>query len=297
MANITVLKNTPYPIYLQNDFVDTGWSIQNGIAYHGSCNAGIIRNISIPIEAGESYYIEYEIVDYSSGSVNVIVGATNGESRTENGIFKETIIATDNSNIKFYSNGQLAIKSLKISNGNTGGITVAFSEKDNRWVTYLSYIPDFMTKFIDDYYTWYNGTLWKHNSNEIRNNFYGTQYNSKITFYANINPTEVKTFYSMRQKSNKVWNMPEAITLPLYGKESGQKTRLSKSRFQNLNGDWFAAFLKDMNDPRFSTELDALFKGADIQGNVLEITIENDDTVEVRLLSIDVEAARQNYTY
>ena len=46
----------------------------------------------------------------------------------------------------------------------------------------------------NNYYTFFDGHIWKHHINETRNNFYGTQNTSDVTFLFNENPQDVKSF-------------------------------------------------------------------------------------------------------
>lgn len=297
MGSITVLKNTPAQIYLAEDSTDNGWTVSEGYAVHGACNSGLIKNLVFPTVAGEEYTLSYEVSNYTSGSVYMVIGGVNGTARTSNGVYTETLTATDDTGIQFYSDGNLRIGLIRISQGVSPATTILFSENNNKFVSYMSAYPEYMTKFINGFFMFSNGQLWENNVNDTRNNFFGEQFTSKITFYCNLSPTEVKQFFSIREKSNKVWSVTDAYIDPTEGKSQGQRTRLKKGRFKSLQGDWFADFLKNLEDPRFSTELEALMKGADMQGNVMEVTIENTDTVEVRLLSVDISIAPHNYTY
>lgn len=301
MASYTLIANTSILIDLPFDFSNNGWSISGNKATHGGCNPGYITLIDSGLEPNTTYVISYEVSGYSSGIVKVIAGGTEGADVNENGVVAETITTGSDGILQFYSDGVLTIEYLNYYTEEEAekdnSITLAFNENANKFVTYFSYKPELMIKFIDGFYSAKNGSLWDHNTKATRNNFYGEQYTSQIVFYVNINPTAIKNFMSMRQKSNKRWSVTEAEILPYYGKPEGQRSRLKKGRFRSLQGDWFADFLKDMNDPRFSDELEALFKGADLQGSVLKITIENTEISEVRLLSIDVHCNTQNYTY
>lgn len=302
MTYITT-KNTSLIIDPELASIDQGWTISGDTARHASCFPGIITAESIEIEAGKSWIVEYEVSEYTSGGVYPIVAGINGTNRTALGSYKEQFDVPANStdtSFKFYSDGELGINFTAIYpvlEDTTNGITLGFNADENKWTTYYSFIPEWMLKFTTSFFAFKNGRLWRQNVNETRNNFFGVQYTSRITFYVNINATEVKNFISLREKSNKVWSVIEALILPYYGKPNGQKSRIKKGRFKNLQGDWFADFLKDMNDPRFFSQTEALFKGADLQGNVLKITLENDEISEVRLLSIDFNCNSQNYTY
>lgn len=301
MGSIGTTRNQAVVVDLPSDFTDNGWIIADGVAVHSGCNSGDIILANDILEPNTEYTVEYEVLDYSSGLVRSVVGGINGAARTANGVYVESLTTDEDGSFKFYSDGNLSIKYLSINptieDTTDNSITLAFNEKADKWVTYYSYKPELMCKFGNTFITFKEGGMWEHNVNPIRNNFYGEQFTSQITFYCNVSPQEIKTFSSMRQKSNKVWTVPEISILPREGKADGQRSRLKEGRFRSLQGDWFADFLRDLSDPRFTTELEALTKGAPLQGNIMKITIENSSTEEVRLLSVDVLFSKQNYTY
>ena len=299
----TTLENTAITLDPFQLATSQGWFISDGIAFHQGCFPGYITLKNIEVVAGETYMLTFRDKYYTSGGVYPIVGGINGTNRTALGEYTEEFIvpedATDLS-IKFYSDGELGISYMNIYtllDDPNNYKTLGFNAKNNRWTSYYTYSPEMMLKFVNDLFTFKQGRLWKHNKNETRNNFYGVQGTSKIKIIINSNPTEVKNFYTMRLKSNKAWSVIEITTPPRDGKSEGQLSRLKKGNFRSLQGDWFAKFLRDMNDPRFDTELEALMKGALLQGNYLELTLENTDTVSVKMLSADVEFTKQEFTY
>lgn len=300
MGAYTVISGQQLTVYLDSDVNDNGWKVHSGYAQHSACNQGFIKFLSFTPTIGKTYRVSYDVFDRTSGGVYLRFGGSNGSLVAQNGTFTQEFGATS-TEVLFWSDGNLKITNLVIAEMSTQegekGFTLSFNVDKMIWSGYKSFVPENMTKFIDGFIGFKNGELWRHNQSEVRNNFYGEQFKSVIEFYVNINPSQVKSFYSMRVKSNLPWSVPEIIVFPRNGKSKGQKSRIKKGNFNSLQGDWFADFLKDINDPRFANELDALFKGADLQGCVAKIRIENDDTVEVRLLSIDVEVSNQNYTY
>lgn len=298
MASYTILKNESITIDLPSDIADQGWVVSGGTASHSGCNSGYIERM-FDLSEAEEWTFRYTIPSITSGVIIMLVDGQTGETRTTPGTYEETFEVTGPVLVRFFSDGVNQIEFLKVFKAVTepNSVTVAFSEDANRWVGYYSYKPEFMVKFINDFFVFRNGELWEQNVNPLRNNFFGVQYTSKIEFYCNLNPTQVKIFHSMREKSNKAWSAPELLIYPYYGKPEGQLSRLKKGRFRSLQGDWFSDFLRDMNDPRYLTEEEALFKGAELQGSLMKVTIENSDTVEVRLLSVDILVSPSDYTY
>lgn len=283
--------------------LDTGWTISGEYAIHTSCNAGYVKSrTSLNMEVGETYIIKYLVEGYTSGLVRVECGSSVGVNRMANGEFTDTLVCEDEAILKFYSNGGLKIKELNIARegfSQVAGTTISFNTASKKWGCQYSFLPELMARFGNEFFTFKNGELWLQNSNPVCNNFYDVQYVSKVKLYANLNPTTKKLYYNMRVKSNKVWFCPtidDIIIYPYEGKPNGMKSRLKRNKFVPLYGDWFAEFLRNAIDPRFVVTADALLGGDELRGEVMEITLTNDDTVDVTLFEIDIQTAPMNYT-
>lgn len=298
MASYEILKNQPLVVNLPNDYADQGWIVSDNKGYHSGCNSGYIEKY-FDLSSANEWTFKYNVLEYTSGTINIVVNGVSGTVNNSVGEKQDTFTVTGNNVlVRFFSTGTNALEVLQVyaEARYVGGTTLAFNEDADKWVSYFSYVPEFMHKFINSFFTFRNGQMWEHNINETRNNFYGEQFSSKITFYCNVSPTAIKNYHSLREKSNKVWSVTD-IEIPAYfGKPNGQKSRLKKGRFKNHMGDFYADFLKDQNDPRFTTQLDALMKGADLQGGIMKLTIENNDVVEVRLLSLELILSLQENT-
>ena len=298
------LKNTPIQIDLSQLAVNNGWTISNGTAYHDSCFAGYIKLKNIPVVPLQQYILEYEVTEYTTGSVNSIVGGVNGQVKSSLGEVTDIITVPDDPDnllVQFYSNGTLGIKYMKIYpvllNPNNGKI-LGFNVQENKWTTYYSGERENMLKFVNDFFAFQNGRLWKMNTNILRNHFFGTQYTSKLTVIVNASATEIKNYFSIRMKTNKPWSVPEITIPPSEGKSDGMSSQIKEGNFQILNnGDFFADILRDQTDPRFLTQIDALFNGALLQGSYAIFTFECKATSEVKLLSIDFAVSGQEDTY
>lgn len=307
MGQITMIKNQPMSVDPSVDFTDSGWVISGGYAQHFPCNPGYLiykgSFTQLGLIAGNQYDISYVLDRYVSGQVYPVLGATNGTSRTANGTWTDTIIWDGTNNLQLYSDGSLRISGLTIANhlqNPDNGQTISWSEKYKKWNGNLSAEPEFMLRFNNKFFMFKNGQLWQNNSNPVYNNFFGVQYPSVITFYVNIDNQIVKNYYNIRQIASEAWgsaNQGDITILPHKGKPNGQQSRLKVGNYKNIQGDYFADFLRDMSDPRFSTVLDALFNGAELQGKIMEITLENTSTGLVRLVSVDISTDPQGYTY
>ena len=139
--------------------------------------------------------------------------------------------------------------------------TITYSTVSEGWNSFWSYQPDWMVELNNVFYTFKNGNMWKHNVNPIRNNFYGTQYSSKIKTIFNNSPLENKMFKSLSINSNEPWsvdidtNLESSITPSTY--------------FVEKEGFWFSYIRRQDN----TVEVKALSTQG--VGAVLSVTAPN----------------------
>lgn len=83
--------------------------------------------------------------------------------------------------------------------------TISYSTSGKGWNSRHSFVPDCMIGLNSSLYTWKDGSLYLHHSNELRNNYYGVSYPSTITSVFNNNPYENKVFKTIALDGNKPW--------------------------------------------------------------------------------------------
>jgi hypothetical protein len=83
------------------------------------------------------------------------------------------------------------------------------------------------------FYTFNKGNLYQHNVNELRNNYYGEQYNSQITSVFNQNPLENKIFKTLNLESNDAWEAYLETDIQTNG-------FMEDGWFEKKEGAWFA---------------------------------------------------------
>jgi hypothetical protein len=110
--------------------------------------------------------------------------------------------------------------------------TLTFSESANGWPSFYSYMPEFILGMNQYLYTFKNGNLYRHNTNETRNRFYGEDYDSTITGVFNQEPTAVKVFKTIELESDDSWDCEISTDL-----SSGF---INSSYFEKKEGAWFA---------------------------------------------------------
>ncbi|TSE11273.1 hypothetical protein [Aquimarina algiphila] len=95
---------------------------------------------------------------------------------------------------------------LVITDGNEY-MTIGFSEAQKGWTSFYSFVPELMISMNNHLYSFKNGDLYIHNSESVpRNNFYGTQYTSKVSLIFNEAAADDKIFKTLVTQSNSPWS-------------------------------------------------------------------------------------------
>jgi hypothetical protein len=121
--------------------------------------------------------------------------------------------------------------------------TVAWSETNNRWVTFYSFMPEYTQHINTKMITFKDGGLYLHRENAVYNNFYTQQFPSKITPVCNIEPSKVKILENVETESDDVW-----VATSISNRE-GQETENIEDDYLHLEGHWSANVLRDKNTP------------------------------------------------
>tara|TARA_R110001606_G_scaffold317218_3_gene463999 strand:+ start:565 stop:2364 length:1800 start_codon:yes stop_codon:yes gene_type:complete len=111
--------------------------------------------------------------------------------------------------------------------------TVSYSENSKGWPSFYSYIPEYMIGMNNFFYTFNGGNLFQHNTNPLRNNYYGQQFHSQITSVFNQNPLENKIFKTLNLESNDAWQSYLETDIQINGFMQG-------GWFEKKEGAWFA---------------------------------------------------------
>lgn len=127
--------------------------------------------------------------------------------------------------------------------------TISYSEENTGWTSFWGFIPDAYCKLNNRFFTIKDGQLWLHNdeSNPIRNNFYGEQFNSKIVPVINEANSEDKIFKTLALESTHAWK----ATI----KTNYTESTIESSEFNKRESRFFSHIRKneDQNDLHGST--------------------------------------------
>ena len=122
--------------------------------------------------------------------------------------------------------------------------TLVYSEASKGWPSFFSYEPEKMIGMNSYFYTFKNGNLWRHNTNNERNNFYGVHNHSKVAGVFNVEPNSVKNFNTFVTNNDTPWDCTFYTDL--------SKGTASSSEFVEKEGSYFAYIrgASNSNDPK-----------------------------------------------
>lgn len=115
--------------------------------------------------------------------------------------------------------------------------TLTYSPMLEGWTSFHSYYPEWMTNMNNFLYTFKSGELWKHNTNQRRNNWYKDPLlpsdpdPSTVTVVFNDSPSESKMFKTLACETDSPWKA--TVTTDL---NSGV---MEASYFELKEGDYF----------------------------------------------------------
>ena len=147
------------------------------------------------------------------------------------------------------------------------GITVGYSEASNRWVTFLSFVPEQYVSFHNKLISVLDGVPYIHNMTENYNNFHGIDYEARVTFLCNKEYSKDKIFRAVAQESSHAIRM-DSINA------GDHHTFLNADEFKQKGND----FIADMPMDYYSYVVDPIknpprIYGKDMIGKALEVSM------------------------
>lgn len=115
-----------------------------------------------------------------------------------------------------------------------GSYTLSFdSGQIKGWVSFYSYNPDWMVGMNNYFYTFSNGNLYRHNTNPVRNEYYGVRYPSTLKSVFNESPLENKLYKTINIEGTDTWD----VTLTSDQQVTGF---INEEYFEKKEGAFFA---------------------------------------------------------
>lgn len=119
--------------------------------------------------------------------------------------------------------------------------TITYDDGVKGWTSFHSWVPDWMSRLNNRFFTVKGGQLYLHNDedNPVRNNFYGVQYATTLTYIINQEPSTIKVAKTINTESNKAFDV---IIKSYLNDETTSITQstIDVNEFVNKEGKWYA---------------------------------------------------------
>lgn len=122
--------------------------------------------------------------------------------------------------------------------GLTDEYTLTYSESSKGFPSFYSYIPDMMIGMNNYFYSFKGGNIWRHNTNDLRNTYYGVAYPATITSVFNDTPLENKVFKTISLESDDAWKATLTTDIQTTG-------LIEAAWFEKKEGNWFGFVRSD----------------------------------------------------
>lgn len=204
----------------------------------------------------------------------------------------KTLIAADADQLKieFIYTGQsfIRIAVSNVSHGANVGISAQFAEikgetwsynyEAKQWELRYSYVAEFIGKVGTTLLSFKNGELYKHNSSNTYNNFYGVQYPRRIEADINPQPNKEHTWSAVHVNGEICADPTSGFKVFEAYNDEGQATYVRAKEFDKKESTYEASILKDINtNPALiPAGKIALRDGKDMRSRSLKIVINND---------------------
>jgi hypothetical protein len=131
--------------------------------------------------------------------------------------------------------------------------TLTFDEKVKGWTSFHSFNPDFMQGMNNSLYSFRDGDLYVHNSENVpRNTYYGVQYPSKVSLMVNDSPSDIKELLAVSLEGNNSWET--LITAYISGVEDNMKSTIKSVEFIKKEGIWYAYARRNESSSSFDSK-------------------------------------------
>ncbi len=109
---------------------------------------------------------------------------------------------------------------VSLQQGDTSYSTLCFDEAAKGWTSFFNYRPKFVLSLDSCFYSIFEGDIWKHyeldqDKADQRGVFYGTKFNSQVSFVFNDQPSLIKSFKTINYEGSSGWQV-EGINTPTF---------------------------------------------------------------------------------
>lgn len=162
---------------------------------------------------------------------------------------------------------------LNIQYNNTEYVTWIYSDKDNGWMSRLTFNPEDMIRINNHFVSFKNGEIYLHNQNDIFNTFYGEYSSSKFSFNFSQDPSSRKNFKAISIEGTDAWKATLNTDL-----DSGY---INETDFEKKEGVFYA-YIRNSNETIDSSLLSCQGIGtATVSGLTLNFDFELESVISI----------------
>ena len=187
---------------------------EKGSAYVDTSYRASTSSISVKFMTGNGALIGYGSLSLKDNSIDIPSTVT---KQSDGSSVSVTISGTDN---------------------HVSPETLAYSTKKNFWLTFYSFLPSLYEHLHNRFFSFLAGQMYRHNVNETRNNFYGTQYSSTLNMISRANPSDIKVYDAMSLEGNSSWSAVVSNTEQTTG-------TMGSTEFEEREGMYYRQIEKD----------------------------------------------------
>ena len=283
-VNVDIVKGRKYRIEIGTFIIYNATITDVLVKYSDDTSIGSLSSVA------QGGYIEFEATQSSSSLKFELTS---------------DVELPDDGDILTINTSEFTSSYYQLENGDA--VTLAYSESLQNWTTFYSYLPEQMHSVGTQFVTFKSGELWRHNVSSTRNNFYGTQYKSRVTSISKQGPSAVKVFHSLAIEGDTPPSFAhfrtegkymdrnssgDVLSNPTYS-EYIQSSDLSDYEFRQLEGVYYASILRDRLEPApasyDATTYDSnMITGQKLINQFMLFTLEFDNTSKLKVRFADI---------
>ena len=154
-------------------------------------------------------------------------------------------------------------------------------EGGERWVTFYSFTPEAYSMIGSELMAFKDGEPWIQDKNPVYNNFFGVQYDTRVTPVFNLNPEFLKVWNTVVLQTKQDNNACD-WSVPVITNDNNQLSRLNKAGWVKKGETFYAPFKRDLNDLTVAPNL-RISQGRALRSSTLTCEMINDYNGEMSL--------------
>jgi hypothetical protein len=285
-------NNNEYTFYV-SDKVSSNLPTQNEISVFSMTKPNqiiLVGNYTSVLSSGDTIFIDGSSNPENNGSFVISAVSYNAGTGSTQVLVSNPPMGFDNETgpgVSLYYYGDFE---------ETSGEGMSYSYERNRWITRLQHGVAFATQLGNRAYSTGGGNIFNFGELFEENyggelSFLGSSRTQQLDFVFNDNPTVVKRFYTHLQQANYPFNVSVSVpanqTYP-----TGMASNIPSAVLKNQEGYYVSRYFRDLNDPAFTSPLEARVNGRELRGYVLKHVLTNSDTsVKKILMNVGVNFA------